>query len=32
MEMTGKQLRGDGLTIAIKSKPGAAVITYKKKP
>ena len=31
-EMTGKQLMESGLSIAIKDRPGAAVIAYKKKP
>ncbi len=31
-EMSGRQLMEQGLPIAIKDRPGAAVITYKKKP
>jgi alpha-galactosidase len=30
MEMTGRELLGNGLPIAIKDRPGAVVITYKK--
>jgi alpha-galactosidase len=32
MEMTGKALQDEGLSVAIKSQPGAAIIIYKKKP
>jgi alpha-galactosidase len=31
-EMTGRELRDRGLPIAIKDRPGAAVVTYKRKP
>jgi alpha-galactosidase len=31
-EMTGRQLLDVGLAVAIKEKPGAAIVTYKKKP
>jgi len=31
-EMTGRELMETGLTIAVKDQPGAAVITYRKKP
>jgi len=31
-EMTGRELLDKGLPITIKDQPGAAVITYKKKP
>jgi hypothetical protein len=30
-DMTGKSLQDEGLSVAIKSQPGAAVIVYKKK-
>ncbi len=30
-EMTGRELLDKGLMIAIKGKPGSAIITYKKK-
>jgi alpha-galactosidase len=29
-EMTGRELMADGLAIAIKDRPGAVVITYRK--
>jgi alpha-galactosidase len=31
-EMTGRELLDSGLPVAMKEKPGAAIITYKKKP
>lgn len=31
-EVSGRELLDDGLSIAVKEQPGAAVITYKKKP
>ena len=30
--ITGCELLGEGLAVVIKEKPGAAIITYKKKP
>ena len=31
-EMTGRELLDGGLPVVIKEKPGAAIITYQKKP
>jgi hypothetical protein len=30
--MTGRELQDTGLPIVIKDQPGAAIITYRKKP
>lgn len=32
IEMSGRELMENGLPIAIKDRPGAVVIAYKKKP
>ena len=32
MELTGKALQEEGLSVAIKSQPGAVIIIYEKKP
>jgi hypothetical protein len=31
VEISGKKLMGEGLSISIKDQPGSALITYKKK-
>jgi len=31
-EMSGRELLESGLPIAVKNRPGAVIVTYKKKP